>query len=91
MNPFDDKYISEEIRKRAELSRKQVTDMVDRVIRCPHCGFTVAYVYDDLHSGHMCLKCARCKNISAFNLGHFKCQEEPKKYLGVHILPDFAY
>ena len=90
MSPFDDKYISAEIQRRAELSRKQVTDMVDRAIRCPHCNFIMAYAYDDLHAGHICLKCSRCKNISPFNLGLFKCQAEPKKHFGVHTLPDFA-
>lgn len=53
MSPFDDKYISAEIQRRAELSRKQVTDMVDRAIRCPHCNFIMAYAYDDLHAGHI--------------------------------------
>ena len=90
MSPFDDKYISEEIRRRAELSRKEVTEMVDRAIKCPHCNFTMLYVYDDLHSGHINMKCPKCKNISHLNLGLFAHQEEPKEVFGVHTLPDFA-
>ena len=91
MSPFDDKYISDEIKRRAELSLRQVTELVDRAIRCPHCNFIMAYACDDLHSGHIRLKCTKCKNISAFNLGLFKCQEEPKILPGVHTLPDFAF
>lgn len=90
MNSFDDKFVSEEIKRRYDISKAQVTDMVDRAIRCPHCGFIMAYAYNDLHSGHISMKCPKCKNISPFNLGLFKCQAEPKKYLGVHTLPDFA-
>ena len=90
MSPFDDKFVSEEIQRRAELSKAQVEDMVDRAIRCPHCNFAMLYVYDDLHSGHVNMKCPKCKNISVLNLGLFKCQKEPKRYLGVHTLPDFA-
>ena len=91
MNPFDDQYISAEIQRRAELSRRQVADMVDREIRCPHCNYVMAHAYDNLHSGHITLKCAKCKNISALNLGLFKCQAEPKIYPGAHTLPDFAW
>ena len=90
MSPFDDKFVSEEIKRRAELSKAQVEDMVDRAIRCPHCNFIMAFACDDLHNGHIRLKCSKCKNISALNLSLFKCQTEPKKYLGVHTLPDFA-
>ena len=55
MNPFDDQYISAEIQRRAELSRRQVADMVDREIRCPHCNYVMAHAYDNLHSGHITL------------------------------------
>ena len=90
MSPFDDKYISEEIKRRAEQSRAEVTELVDRAIRCPHCGFIMAYAYDDLRQGHVALKCPKCKNISDLNLGLFKHQKVQKIYLGVHTLPDFA-
>ena len=90
MSPFDDKYVSEQIRKNAEVSRAEVTDMVDRAVRCPHCNFVMLYVYDDLHSGHLNMKCPKCKNISDLNLGLFKHQKEQKKLFGVHELPDFA-
>lgn len=91
MSPFDDSYISAEIQKRAELSQRQVAEMVNRALRCPHCNFVMGYAYDNNHSGHIALKCPKCKNISTLNLGLFKCQAEPKKYPGVHTLPDFAY
>lgn len=91
MSPFDDKYISEEIRKNAELSQKEVEDMFKRTIHCPHCNFAMLYVYDDLHLGHVSAKCPKCKNISDLNLGYFKHQREPKCYLGLaRRLPDFA-
>ncbi len=90
MSPFDDKYISDKIRENAERSRAEVTDMVNRAICCPHCGFKMLYCYDDLHSGHISMKCPKCKNISDLNLGLFKHQKESKKYPGIHELPDFA-
>ena len=37
---YSDKYISDEIRKKENLSRQEVADMIARALHCPHCNYT---------------------------------------------------
>lgn len=43
----------------------------ERFIKCPKCNYKVQSVYSDC-TGHMNIKCPKCKRIFAINLAYFR-------------------
>lgn len=89
MNKYTDRYYSDYAKERAELSRTEVTDMVDRAIRCPFCNIVMFHVYTD-GAGHFSIKCPRCRQISVISLEYFYKQKGMKTLHGMTMLPPFA-
>lgn len=63
--------VSPNVRKRLLLSRYEAESLNERDIRCPVCGFLIQRVYSDA-TGHLSIKCQKCKNINIINLAYFR-------------------
>lgn len=61
---------NEAARYRAELSRQEAEEFVERELKCPKCGYLVATAFSDA-SGHFKIKCQKCKTISVLNFAYF--------------------
>ena len=57
-----------------ELSRLEVEKMEERDLKCPICGFRIQGVYPD-RSGHVDIKCQKCKFSGPINLAYFRRQK----------------
>ena len=57
-------------RFRAEQSRQEAQEFVERELKCPVCDYMIASVFSDA-SGHFKVKCQKCKTISVLNLAYF--------------------
>lgn len=57
-------------RYRAELSRQEAADFIERELKCPECGYLVATAFSDA-TGHFKIKCQKCKSISVLNFAYF--------------------
>ena len=69
--------VSEDIRQKAELSRKEAEEFIERELKCPVCGYTVGVAYSD-SKGHLKIKCQKCKTISVINFAYF-CRRKNKQ------------
>ena len=65
---------------KAELSRQEAEDLVERELRCPRCNYMVGIAYSDCNSGHMKMKCQKCKNIWTLNMAYFCRRRYLRKY-----------
>lgn len=66
-------FSSDEIRRRAVLSRIEAKDLKERSIKCPECGYQIGVVFSDA-KGHISVKCQKCKTVSVLNLAYFRIQ-----------------
>lgn len=57
-------------RYRAEQSKQEAQDFIERELKCPECGYLVAYAFSDA-SGHFKIKCKKCKTVSILNFAYF--------------------
>ena len=57
-------------RFRAKVSKEEAREFIERELKCPECGFTVATAFSDA-SGHFKIKCQKCKTISVINFAYF--------------------
>lgn len=71
-NKFTNWYLSDEVRKKAELSASETEGMADRALRCPNCGHVTGILYEDLRIGHFATKCMRCHFVFTVNFEYFK-------------------
>jgi phage FluMu protein Com len=53
------------------LSRIEAEDLQERDLFCPVCGFRIQTLYSDA-SGHLRVKCPKCKGIHILNLAYFR-------------------
>lgn len=63
--------IAPDVRKRLLLSRMEAETLKERDIFCPTCGFKIQRVFSDA-TGHLSVKCQKCKNIHILNLAYFR-------------------
>ena len=70
---------SEEVRRKAEISRKEAEEYIERELKCPVCNFIVGVAYSD-SKGHLKIKCQKCKNISVLNFAYFCRRKYKKRY-----------
>lgn len=63
--------ITPEVEQRLLLSRMEAENLTERDIFCPICGFRIQRVYSDA-TGHLSVKCQKCKNITILNLAYFR-------------------
>ena len=64
-------YANEEARRKAELSRREAENLIERELRCPECGFKAGSVFSDC-TGHLTIRCRKCKTVSVLNLAYFR-------------------
>ena len=69
---------SEEALQRAERSRQEAREFVERELKCPKCGYLVAYAFSDA-KGHFKIRCKKCKEVSVLNFAYF-CRRKRRKY-----------
>ena len=55
---------------RAMLSQQEANEFVERELCCPYCGYMVGIAFSDC-TGHLKLKCKKCKRISVLNFAYF--------------------
>lgn len=67
-------------RFRAEQAKQEVKELVERELKCPVCGYTVATAFSDA-AGHFKVKCQKCKTISVINFAYFYRQKHNRKKL----------
>ncbi len=63
--------VSEETRRKAELSRKEAENLIERELKCPECGYKAGTVFSDC-TGHLTIRCRKCKTVSVLNLAYFR-------------------
>lgn len=63
--------VSEETRRKAELSRKEAESLVERDLKCPECGYKAGTVFSDC-TGHLTIRCRKCNTVSVLNLAYFR-------------------
>lgn len=64
------RYTTEEAQYRAMLSQQEANEFVERELCCPYCGYMVGIAFSDC-TGHLKLKCKKCKRISVLNFAYF--------------------
>jgi DNL zinc finger len=64
-------YTNEEARRKAELSRREAENLIERELRCPECGYKAGSVFSDC-TGHLTIRCRKCKTVSVLNLAYFR-------------------
>lgn len=72
-------------RYRAELSKQEAEDFVERELKCPQCGYLVAYAFSDA-AGHFRIKCKKCKTVSVLNFAYF-CRRKRRYTKSVYERP----
>ncbi|MCR5636235.1 MAG: hypothetical protein K6F76_03525 [Clostridiales bacterium] len=73
------KTVNEYARFRAQVSREEAQEFVERELKCPECGFIVAAAFSDA-TGHFKIKCQKCKSISVLNFAYFRRQKLRHKH-----------
>lgn len=63
--------ITPDTARKLSASRKEVSDLSLREIRCPYCDFLVEKVFSDI-TGHKMVYCRKCKTEYPINLGYFR-------------------
>ena len=63
--------IPPDVRRKLLQSRIEADELSQREIRCPHCGYLIQKVFSDA-TGHLSIKCQKCKNVSILNLAYFR-------------------
>ena len=52
-------------------SRVEVESLTERDLKCPICDFKIQTIYSDI-SGHLRVKCPKCKEVSTLNVAYFR-------------------
>ncbi len=60
-----------EVQHRLLKSRIEAETLKERDLLCPVCGYRIQRVYSDA-TGHLSVKCQKCKSINILNLAYFR-------------------
>ena len=60
-------------------SRIETDTLKERELLCPECGFRIQTIYSDA-SGHLRVKCPKCKGIYVLNLAYFRRIQRRNKH-----------
>lgn len=60
-----------EVQQRLLRSRIEAQSLRERDLLCPTCGYKIQRVFSDA-TGHLSVKCQKCKNIHILNLAYFR-------------------
>lgn len=69
--------VTDDVKTRLLRSRIEAESLKERDIFCPICGYKIQRVYSDA-TGHLSVKCQKCKNIHILNLAYFRCMKNKK-------------
>ena len=83
--PYYTQLKNEVARYRAELSRQEAEEFIERELQCPECGFMIASAFSDA-TGHFKVKCQKCKTISVLNFAYF-CRRKYRRTKRVYGRP----
>ena len=72
---------AKEIMNKLLKSRIEAEALSERDLRCPICDFMIQTVYSDI-SGHLRVKCPKCKEVSTLNLAYFRRMKMYAERLG---------
>ena len=64
---------------RAEISKQEAQEFVERELKCPQCGYLVAYAFSDA-TGHFKIRCKKCKTVSVLNFAYFCRRKHRRTY-----------
>ena len=78
---FQKEPLSETKQKRLSISFEECKDLTEREISCPYCGHALDGVFSDI-SGHLRVKCHRCKANMVLNVAYFRRQKGYGKHKG---------
>lgn len=57
-----------------KISYEETVNLTEREVKCPYCGFPLSHVFSDA-SGHLRVKCQKCKGTAIVNLAYFRTQK----------------
>lgn len=57
----------------ADRSRREAERLIERDLQCPNCGYKIGVAFSD-STGHIKVKCQKCKTVSVLNLAYFRRQ-----------------
>lgn len=60
-----------DVKRRLLLSRIEADNLQERDLKCPECGFRIQTLFSDI-SGHIRVKCPKCKEVNVLNLAYFR-------------------
>ena len=60
-----------EVQQRLLQCRVEAQTLKERDLLCPVCGYKIQKVYSDA-TGHLSVKCQKCKSINILNLAYFR-------------------
>lgn len=60
-----------EVQQRLLQCRVEAQSLKERDLLCPVCGYRIQKVYSDA-TGHLSVKCQKCKSINILNLAYFR-------------------
>ena len=70
---FQTEPLSETKQNHLSISFEECKDLTERDIKCPYCGHSLHGVFSDI-SGHLRVKCNRCKANMVLNVAYFRRQ-----------------
>ena len=57
-----------------KISSEECAELTERDLRCPYCHYRIGRVFSD-STGHLRVKCQKCKAVSVLNLAYFRRQK----------------
>ena len=71
---FQSAPVPEKVEYFMRISTEECVNLAEREVKCPYCGFPLTHVFSDA-SGHLRVKCQKCKGTAIVNLAYFRTQK----------------
>ncbi len=68
---------SEETLQKIDRSFRECAKLSERSLKCPYCTFVLDGIFSDA-SGHIRIKCPKCKAVMVLNLAYFRRRRQAK-------------
>ena len=70
---FQNQPLSADKQEKLILSFEECTELEERTLNCPYCGFPIDGIFSDA-VGHLRVKCHKCKAVMVLSLAYFRRQ-----------------
>ncbi len=70
---------SEDTIQKIDRSFRECAKLTERSLKCPYCTFVLDGIFSDA-SGHIRIKCPKCKAVMVLNLAYFR-RRRPSNFL----------